>query len=220
MGEFIQIFHAFKIGAPGWLFMWMLLVTAVFVVALAIERAYFISIRSNINADKFMKDIRRLVTKKQYKEAVQVCEKFNDKALPYVVGTGLRVLDNEDEEVDFRTVQNAVDEGTLEIIPKLQQRTGWLATLGNVATLLGLMGTIYGLILAFNSVSSPGVDAAEKSRLLAAGISTAMNTTLIGLSIAIPAVLVYTYIHNKTMEIIDEIDEHTVKLINLITGNK
>ncbi|HDZ12306.1 MAG TPA: MotA/TolQ/ExbB proton channel family protein [Bacteroidetes bacterium] len=219
MGELVQIFHAFKIGSPGWLFMWLLLVAAVFVVALAVERTYFIGIRSNMNADKFMKDIRQMVSKGQYKEAVQVCEKLKDKALPYVIGTGLRVLDSEGE-VDFRTVQNAVDEGTLEIIPKLQQRTGWLATLGNVATLLGLMGTIYGLILAFSSVSAPGVDAAEKSRLLAAGISTAMNTTLVGLSIAIPAVLVYTYIHNKTMGIIDEIDEHTVKLINLITGNK
>ncbi len=220
MGELAQIFHAFKIGTPGWLFMWLLLLTAVFVVALAIERAYFIGIRSNVNAGKFMADIRRLVSKGQYKQAVKMCEKMKDKALPYVVATGLRVLDTDKEEVDFRTVQNAVDEGTLEIIPKLQQRTGWLATLGNVATLLGLMGTIYGLILAFNSVSAPGVDAAEKSRLLAAGISTAMNTTLVGLSIAIPAVLMYTYIHNKTMEIIDEIDEHTVKLINLITGNK
>ena len=79
------------------------------------------------------------------------------------------------------------------------------------------MGTIYGLIIAFRSVSAPGIDVAEKSRLLAHGISVAMNTTLAGLAIAIPSIAFYTILHNKTNRIIDEIDEHTVKLINLIT---
>lgn len=219
MEQFLQIFQSFKIGAPGWFFMWLLLIAAVFMVALAIERIYFIAVRSNINAAKFMGDIRRLVSEKKYKDALAVCSKVSDKALPYVVYAGLSRTASQ-ENVDFRTVQNAVDEGTLEIIPKLQDRTGYLAMIANVATLLGLMGTIYGLIMAFNSVSAPGIDAAEKSRLLAAGISTAMNTTLVGLMIAVPAILVYNFVHNKTMRIIDEIDEHSVKLINLITGNQ
>jgi biopolymer transport protein ExbB/TolQ len=219
MGQLAQIFHGFKIGAPGWFFMWLLLFTAVFMIALAIERIYFISVRANINASKFMSDIRKLVAAGKYKEALEVCSRVKDKALPYVVYAGLsKVVEKPD--VDFRTIQNAVDEGTLETIPKLQERTNYLAMIANVATLLGLMGTIYGLILAFNSVSAPGIDAAEKSRLLAAGISTAMNTTLVGLMIAVPAIVAYNYVHNKTMRIIDEIDEHTVKLINLITGNK
>jgi biopolymer transport protein ExbB len=89
--------------------------------------------------------------------------------------------------------------------------------IGNIATLTGLMGTIYGLILAFRSVSAPGIDVAEKSRLLAHGISVAMNTTLAGLAVAIPSILIYTVLHNKTTRIIDEIDEHTVKLINIMT---
>jgi len=88
--------------------------------------------------------------------------------------------------------------------------------LANVSTLTGLMGTIYGLILAFDSISNPGVDAAEKATLLANGIAVAMYTTLAGLAIAIPSVIVYTIIHNKTTRIVDEIDEHTVRLINLI----
>lgn len=219
MSQFLQIFQGFKIGAPGWFFMWLLLFAAVFMIALAIERIYYIVIRSNINAPKFMADVRRLVAAKKYKDALALCNKVQDKALPYVVRAGLSRTQNQ-ENVDFRTVQNAVDEGTLEIIPKLQDRTGYLAMIANVATLLGLMGTIYGLILAFNSVSAPGIDAAEKSRLLAAGISTAMNTTLVGLMVAVPAILVYNYVHNKTMRIIDEIDEHSVKLINLMTGNQ
>jgi len=219
MGTFVQVFQGFKIGAPGWFFMWLLMFAAVFMIALAIERIYFIAVRANINSAKFMADIRRLVAAGKYKDALELCSKMKDKALPYVVYSGLSKV-VEQPNVDFRTVQNAVDEGTLETIPKLQERTGYLAMIANVATLLGLMGTIYGLIVAFNSVSAPGIDAAEKSRMLAAGIATAMNTTLVGLLIAVPAILIYNYVHNKTMRIIDEIDEHTVKLINLITGNK
>ncbi|MCG8604300.1 MotA/TolQ/ExbB proton channel family protein, partial [bacterium] len=136
-----------------------------------------------------------------------------------VVSAGLRKV-TASETIDFRAIQNSVDEGTLEVIPKLQERTGFLAMIGNIATLIGLMGTIYGLILAFNAVSEAGYDAAQKSAFLAAGISTAMNTTLLGLAIAVPAILVYTFLHNKTIQIIDDIDEHTVKLINLLTGDK
>ena len=150
---------------------------------------------------------------------MELCESAKDKALAKVVSAGLRKVAST-ETIDFRAIQNSVDEGTLEVIPKLQERTGFLAMIGNIATLIGLMGTIYGLILAFSAVSEPGYDAAQKSAFLAAGISTAMNTTLMGLAIAVPAIICYTFLHNKTMQIIDDIDEHTVKLINLITGDK
>ena len=216
MGEILKNFST---SATGWFFMWTLLVVAVFMVAIAIERAYYILVRSNINASKFMAEIRKLVKGGDYKKALALCNSAKDKALPQVVLAGLQRV-AESDAVDFRSIQNSVDEGTLEVIPKLQERTGFLAMIANVATLIGLMGTIYGLIAAFRSVSAPGIDATEKSRLLAAGIAVAMNTTLTGLIVAVPAILLYTFLHNKTTKIIDEIDEHTVKLINLITGNR
>lgn len=214
-----DVLKNFSISSTGWFFMWTLLTVAVFMVAIAIERIYYILVRSNINAPKFMAEIRKLVKGGDYKKAIALCNSARDKALPQVVLAGLKRV-SESESVDFRSIQNSVDEGTLEVIPKLQERTGFLAMIANVATLIGLMGTIYGLIAAFKSVSAPGIDATEKSRLLAAGIAVAMNTTLTGLIIAVPAILIYTFIHNKTIKIIDEIDEHTVKLINLITGNQ
>ncbi|MFQ5500652.1 MAG: MotA/TolQ/ExbB proton channel family protein [Candidatus Zixiibacteriota bacterium] len=215
-----EIFEYFRPSASGWIFMWALLGAAAFMVAIALERAYYIWVKSNINSTAFMAEIRSLVTAKKYKEAVALCDSAKDKALPRVIKSGLEsVVGSKSKSVDFRAIQNSVDEGTLEVIPKLQQRTGFLAMVGNVATLIGLMGTIYGLILAFNAVSEAGYDAAQKSAFLAAGISTAMNTTLLGLAIAVPAITIYTFIHNKTVRIIDEIDEHTVKLINLLTGN-
>lgn len=214
-----DVLKNFSTTSTGWVFMWILLVAAIFMVALAIERAYYIIVRSNINATKFMAEIRKLVKAGEYKQAMSLCNSARNKALAQVVMAGLRKV-SESETIDFRSIQNSVDEGTLEVIPKLQERTGYLAMIANVATLVGLMGTIYGLIGAFKSVSAPGIDATEKSRMLAAGISVAMNTTLIGLAIAVPSILIYTFLHNKTVKIIDEIDEHTVKIINLITGNQ
>lgn len=213
-----EILEYFRPGVSGWIFMWALLLTAAFMVAIALERAYYIWVKSNINASMFMNEIRRLVVAGKYNQAVELCDSVSDKALPRVVRPGLQFVAHH-KNVDFRAVQNSLDEGTLEVIPKLQERTGFLAMIGNVATLIGLMGTIYGLIMAFSAVSHAGYDAAQKSAFLAAGISTAMNTTLMGLAIAVPAIMIYTIINTKTLKIIDEIDEHSVKLINLLTGN-
>ena len=214
-----EIISGFSPNSGGFMFMVALAIIAAVAVAIAAERSYYIIVRSNINASKFMAEIRKLVKAGDYERAMELCAAAPTKALPRVISAGLKRV-AESDNVDFRTIQNSVDEGTLEVIPRLQERTGFLAMIANVSTLIGLMGTIWGLILAFRSVSVAGIDAAEKSRMLAAGISTAMNTTLFGLTIAIPAILIYTYLHNKTAKIIDEIDEHTVKLINLITGNQ
>ncbi len=92
--------------------------------------------------------------------------------------------------------------------------------LANVATLLGLMGTIYGLILSFDAVSGEAIPEKDKSKALAKGISTAMNTTIFGLAVAIPTLVFYTMLQSQTSRIIDEMDEHLVKLINLITGSR
>jgi biopolymer transport protein ExbB/TolQ len=213
-----EFWNSFTPGWSGWVFMWILLFTAAAMVAIAVERYLFIFRKSNLDAPRFMTLIRKYVggKEKDFKRAIALCNSLRDKALAHVVLMSLQKASHM-KNPTFRAVQNAVDEGTLEVIPKLQARTNYLSMIGNISTLVGLMGTIYGLILAFRSVSAPGIDVAEKSRLLAHGIAVAMNTTLFGLAIAIPAIIVYTIIHNKTNQIIDEIDEHTVKLINLMT---
>ena len=214
-----EFWESFKYGVPGWQFIWTLLVVAGFMIAITLERFYYIFIVSSINAPRFMAQIRKAVAAKDYKKAITYCSVVKNKALPQVVLTGL-LKASKMNAPDFRSIQNAVDEGTLEIIPKLQARTNYLALIGNIATLLGLMGTIFGLIIAFDAVSKGAIDAAQRGEQLAKGISTAMNTTFLGLAIAIPAISFYTIIHNKTNQIIDEIDEHLVKLINLITREK
>lgn len=210
---------AFQPGTEGAFFMYFIALFGAIALAVAAERIYYIVVRSNVNADKFMAEIRKLVAGGNMDRAIELCEKGKQKALPFVVLRGLKRA-NESEELDFRAIQNAVDEGTLEVIPKLKERTNYLSMLANVATLTGLMGTIYGLILSFQAVGSDTVSEADKSRLLAQGISAAMNTTIFGLAVAIPTLMIYTYVVNRTSKIIDELDEHLVKLINLITGNR
>jgi biopolymer transport protein ExbB/TolQ len=214
-----QFGESFGWSQDGSFFMYFIALFGAIAAAIAIERVYYIVVRSNVNADKFMAEIRKLVAGGNMERAIELCEKGKQKALPFVVLRGLKRA-NESETLDFRAIQNAVDEGTLEVIPKLKERTNYLSMLANVATLTGLMGTIYGLILSFASVGTPGIPESEKSQLLANGISTAMNTTIFGLMVAIPTLVIYTYISNRTSKIIDEMDEHLVKLINLITGNR
>lgn len=213
-----EVIKGFGTDQSGWLFMWILLLFGIFMVAIAVERIYYVIVRSNINAPRFMSEIRKLVKAGDYKKAIALCTAAKDKALAQVVLAGLKKV-YETEAHDFRSLQNAVDEGTLEVLPKLQERTNFLSMIANVSTLVGLMGTIYGLIDAFRAVSAPGIDATMKALMLASGISVAMNTTFLGLFIAVPAIIAYTFVNNKTLKIIDEIDEHTVKLMNLITGD-
>lgn len=214
-----QFFMSFNPDTEGASFMWVILLFMVLSIAIAAERFYYIMVRSNVNSDKFMMEIRKYVTSGNIKRAIELCEAGKHRALPYVVMAGLKKV-QESESLDFRSIQNAVDEGMLEIIPKLQKRTNYLAMLANVATLTGLMGTIYGLIIAFAAVGNPNIPEDTKTRLLAAGIAAAMNTTIFGLAVGIPTILVSSFIQTKTNHIIDEMDEHLVKLINLITGSR
>jgi biopolymer transport protein ExbB len=220
MGIFFSQFgKSFAPSDAAFLFMWAIAAFGAVAMAIAIERIYYIIVRSNVNADKFMAEIRKLVAGGNMDRAIALCEKGKQKALPFVVLRGLKRA-IESEQLDFRAIQNAVDEGTLEVIPRLQERTNYLSMFANVATLTGLMGTIYGLILAFAAVGSDAIPEADKQKFLTNGISAAMNTTIFGLIVAIPNLIIYTYISNRTTKIIDEMDEHLVKLINLITGNR
>jgi biopolymer transport protein ExbB/TolQ len=214
-----NFFVAFKISEPGSFFMWGISIVGLFAIAISLERIWYVMVRSNINANKFMLEIRKYVTSGNIKKAITLCETGKEKALAYVVLQGLKKV-LESESLDFRSIQNAVDEGTLEVIPKLQMRVSYLSMIANVATLMGLMGTIYGLILSFDAVSGEAIPEKDKPRALAQGISTAMNTTIFGLSVAIPTLIFYTMLQNQTTRIIDELDEHLVKLINLITGSR
>jgi len=111
-------------------------------------------------------------------------------------------------------IEAAMEEGMMDAMPELEQRTHYLATYANVATLLGLLGTIVGLIQAFTAVAS--ADPAEKADLLSASISVAMNTTAFGLMAAIPLLLIHSYLVTKTARLVGNLENAAIKTINLM----
>ena len=113
-------------------------------------------------------------------------------------------------------IRNTIEEALLKIIPQLEKRTNYLAVIGNVSTLLGLLGTVYGLIMSFAAVGRPGIDAIQKSELLASGIATAMNSTFSGLSVAITSIMVYAFLKSKTQRILDMLDEYSLRVTNAL----
>lgn len=112
-------------------------------------------------------------------------------------------------------VENSMNEGMLETMPQLEKRTGYLSVLANVATLLGLLGTIVGLIFAFSAVAD--ADPAEKAQKLSSSISVAMNTTAFGLVAAIPLLVLHAMLQNKTASIVSSIEMSAVKFLNIMT---
>ncbi len=210
--NFISMFlYAFNPSQAGWVFMWAILVFAVFGLAIIIERTIFLTLRSSSKSEKFVKDILSHIQRDDIAGAQKLAEKKSQTALARVFQDALKEAQSGAERI-----RNAVDEATLRIVPNLEKRTGYLGTIGNVSTLLGLMGTIYGLIVSFAAVGKPGIDPAEKSTLLAQGIAAAMNTTFLGLTVAVPAIAVYTFFKTKTQRIIDQIDEYSLRLVNTL----
>ncbi len=211
MDFFSKFFHSFNSSEPGFIFMWILLAVGTFSIVIALERLIYLTVKSGFGSEKFMKEILESVNKDDITAAKKKCEKKSGTALAKVIKAG---LDNASRGAE--QIRNAVDEETMNTIPRLEKRTQYLATIGNVATLIGLMGTIYGLILSFAAVGKPGIDAAQKSTLLASGIAAAMNTTLSGLIVAIPSIVFYSLLKGKTQKIIDEIDEYSLRLTNAL----
>ena len=112
-------------------------------------------------------------------------------------------------------IEIAMEESMMEIIPQLEKRTPYVALFANISTLLGLLGTIMGLIEAFTAVAN--ANPAEKADLLSASISVAMNTTAFGLMAAIPLLIIHTYLTSKTGEIVDSLEMASVKTLNIIS---
>jgi biopolymer transport protein ExbB/TolQ len=193
----------------GGIFMWPILVCFIFASAIAVERLYYIVLRANINGTAFMAQIQKLVMANNIDRAIKLCNAEPNRALPRVLKAGLTRANQKQTDI-----QNAVDETVLEVFPQLNKRTNFLPMLANVATLTGLLGTIQGLILAFEAVAHASAE--SKQTLLAGGISTAMYTTAGGLIAAIPTLVIHSIISSRTTKIMDEIDQYALKTVNLL----
>ena len=142
--------------------------------------------------------------------AIKICHVKNKAALPQVVRAGLTKVGKPIEDV-----QGAMDEASLKVVPSLQAGLSFIATFANISTLLGLLGTITGLILSFGSLSA--ADPSQKQQLLASGIAEAMHCTAFGLIVAVTAILAHSFLSNKANKIMDDIDRYSVSILNVVS---
>jgi biopolymer transport protein ExbB len=215
MDFFWKLVHSFKFWgsdpADAAFFMWAIAIAGAFSIAIIIERYFYLNARKGVKADLFIRNILELISKDDIAAGIELCRKGFKMALARVVKSG---LDDATQGAD--RIRNSIDESMLKVTPQLEKRTGYLAVIGNVATLLGLLGTVFGLIMSFAAVAKPGISAEQKSELLAAGIATAMNSTFCGLSIAIASIVVYAFLKAKTQKIVDELDEYSLRVVNAL----
>lgn len=195
----------------GGMFMIPIVIVLAVGLAIAIERYIYLS-KTSLTNQMAWKKIQKMLSSGNLNEAVNFANK-SKCAISQIMGYGISSAKTSRRRDDIET---AMEEGLMEVVPKLEKRTHYLATFANVATLLGLLGTIIGLIDAFTSISE--ANPAEKADLLSSSISVAMNTTAFGLMVGIPLLLLHSWLQTKTTEIVDSLEMASVKVLNSITS--
>jgi biopolymer transport protein ExbB/TolQ len=196
----------------GWM-MHPILVAMMFVLVLIVDRLVVLYFSAASSKESFLKGLREHIYRGDLDRAISYCASQKKTPLVSVVKAGL--INVPKGEAD---VQAAMDEATLRESPRLEARTGYLAMLGNVATLMGLLGTISGLISAFAAVAT--ASPSDKATILSKSISEAMNCTAFGLLVAIPALVAYSVLQGRTQHMLDDINESSVSVLNLIIANR
>lgn len=193
----------------GGAFMYPIAIVLAFGAAIAIERFVYLGAVRRANR-RVWNDLSPLLTRRDFAGALAYT-RDSDATMSRIFTYGLERSQSSGRRDD---VETAMEEGLIEVLPRLEKRTHYLGIFANVATLLGLLGTIIGLIQAFTAVAS--ANPAEKADMLSASISVAMNTTAFGLMVAIPLLLLHALLQTKTTELIDGLEMASVKFLNLI----
>lgn len=180
----------------GGTFMYPIAIVMAVGVAIAIERFIFLSKEKRSNRQTF-EEILPILQKRDFRAALNYANSAESK-LGGIFANAIARMPSSQRRED---IELAMEEGLMEAVPQLEKRTQYVATLANIATLLGLLGTIMGLIAAFSAVANAAP--AEKAALLSQSISVAMNTTAFGLMAAIPLILLHSYLQSKTSDIVD-----------------
>lgn len=194
--------------SPGSFCMWAILFMAFGILGIVIERVWYLFFKCGTSSGSFMAGISKYLKAGDYDKAIKYASSVTTPLAKAVTV----ILQNRGKST--KQVQKAVDEVFLTETPKISRNINILNTLANLATLLGLTGTIFGLMMAFDAIAN--VPAAQRAQALATGISIAMSTTLFGLIVAVPSILVQGILAGKSDKVIEEMDEKSAKLINLI----
>ncbi len=196
--------------SSGGLFMYPILLVFAFGVAIAIERYVTLTMVTKENQIVWEK-VQPLLTNGEFDEAREMTSN-DESTISRVLNMGLSLQGAVRRRED---IEIAMEESMMEIVPRLEKRTPYVALASSIATLLGLLGTIMGLIQAFTAVAN--ANPAEKADLLSASISVAMNTTAFGLMVAIPLLITHAVLTSKTGDIVDSLEMATVKALNVFS---
>ena len=187
-----------------------LIVSAV-VVAMIVERTQFQLRRYQVNSKEFFAQIKKLVTAGNIDRAIKLCD-AGDFPILQLVKAGLTHANKGPDEIDA-----AMSEKMGELKPAVEKRIGSLWSLANIATLVGLLGTVLGLIHTFAAVSDQGLSAADRQRVLASGIAEAMYNTAFGLGIAVTCMIAHLILHQRSKNIQHDLDATQERVFNLLT---
>ncbi|WP_347332642.1 MotA/TolQ/ExbB proton channel family protein [Marinimicrobium locisalis] len=205
--EFITVpLRFFQNGGP---FMYPIAIVLVVGLAVSLERWLYLSHAKSANRKAF-RQLMPLLKKRDYNGVMKLGQ-TSSAPIARIISAGVARMSQSQRRDD---IELAMEEGVMEAVPRLEKRTPYLATLANISTLLGLLGTIIGLISAFTAVAE--ADPAEKANMLSGSISVAMNTTAFGLMAAIPLLLFHATLQTKTTEIVDSLEMAGVKCLNLM----
>ena len=211
MGTLSLIGEHFK---EGGFFMWPILLISLMGMAIVGERLLYMRRASAIRKEDFLKQLNQLVLKGDLERCISFCAQ-TQTPLTRITRAGLMAIASRKSTDEVQTAMDAI---ALREIPRIEQRTGLIAMFSNMATLVGLLGTITGMIGAFASVAK--VAPSEKAAMLASNIAEAMNCTAFGLIVAIPLLGFYGWLQTRGTELVDDVHEAAVATLNFILSNR
>ncbi len=204
----------------GGVFMYIISFLLIVMLIMSIIKYWQLTIKEKLDTKKFYLKLRGYVKNNQTEEAIRISSQFKKTTIGFIFWNGLLGyndgLKSGKKGMELqRHLQNSFDEAGLQSIPHVEAGLFWFDIIAQVSTLLGLLGTIFGLVASFDALAN--APEADKSRLLTEGISMAMGTTAYGLMVAIPTMLIKGALQARADKIINDIDEYSVKTINQIT---
>jgi biopolymer transport protein ExbB len=178
-------------------------------IAVVIDRLIAVFFQYNLNGDRFMSQVEKLVVSDNIDKAVKLCNAAPKAAVARVLRAGLTRANRGVLEIG-----NAIEEETLAVTPQVMKRVAALWSLANIAVLVGLFGTVLGLIKAFKAIGFAAPE--DKQRMLTDGISEAMNNTAFGLLIAVFCIFFHLIISSQAKGIVEQVELHSLKLENML----
>jgi len=198
----------------GGIWMYILAGVSACAIAVSLERLMYYYLHCRVNAKALLTQITRLIRNGEIEKSRKICASMKSPLAIILESALWHFIQNESDQ----EIQNAVDEVGLRELPKIQRRTHYLSLFANISTLMGLLGTIFGLQAAFSALAT--ADPSQKAAVLAKGISMAMNTTAMGLIVAIPCMVMFSILGAKANTLIEEVDESSVRVLNFLYAQR